>query len=188
MQSTYLSRSLFGCTRISFITAALFVGTLALAGDVAAQEPSRSQTRFRNLPPWRSTLPRQRLCMNWYKRQSRRTRRLRPLSTLGRHREMFPSRLRPSDTQLSVQQFSVGSPRLSRATVTAISPTSGSASRKTSLPRQRQLRASVAEHEADSMEARRFNAPNGRGKSQDGLFPPGLHSANLGCCREATRY
>ena len=43
MQSTYLSRSLFRCTRISFITAALFVGTLALAGNAAAQEPTSSQ-------------------------------------------------------------------------------------------------------------------------------------------------
>src|SRR5258708_19753293 len=43
MQSTYLSRSLFGCTRISFITAALFVGTLALAVAAGAQEPTSSQ-------------------------------------------------------------------------------------------------------------------------------------------------
>src|SRR5713101_6135993 len=43
MQSTYLSRSLFGCTRVSFITAALFVGTLALAGNTGAQEPPSLQ-------------------------------------------------------------------------------------------------------------------------------------------------
>src|SRR5258708_14135935 len=84
---------------------------------------------FRNLSPWRSTLPRQRLCMNWYKRQSRRTRRLRPLSTLGRHREMFPNRLRPFPTRNSRYSSSAYEAHaLSRATVTAISPTSGSAS------------------------------------------------------------
>ena len=43
MQSTYLSRSLFGCTRISFIVAALFFGTLALAGNAGAQEPASPQ-------------------------------------------------------------------------------------------------------------------------------------------------
>ncbi len=39
MQSTHLSRSLFGCTRISFIVAALFFGPLALVGNAGAQEP-----------------------------------------------------------------------------------------------------------------------------------------------------
>jgi outer membrane protein TolC len=43
MQSTYLSRSFFGCARISLITAALFVGTMALAGIAGAQEPPSSQ-------------------------------------------------------------------------------------------------------------------------------------------------
>jgi hypothetical protein len=43
MQSIYLSRSVFGCTRISLITAALFVGTLALGGVAGAQEPTSSQ-------------------------------------------------------------------------------------------------------------------------------------------------
>src|SRR6266851_1034035 len=47
MQSTYLSRSLFGCTRISFIAAALFFGTLALAG---AQEPPSPQRRIPESP------------------------------------------------------------------------------------------------------------------------------------------
>ena len=42
MQSIGLSRSFFGCTRSSLITAALVVGTLALAGNVSAQEPTKS--------------------------------------------------------------------------------------------------------------------------------------------------
>ena len=50
MQSAYLSRSLFGSTRISFITAALFVGTLALAGNVGAQEPTSSQRPIPETP------------------------------------------------------------------------------------------------------------------------------------------
>ena len=43
MQSIYLSRNLFGCIRISFINVALFVGTLALVGNAAAQEMPTSQ-------------------------------------------------------------------------------------------------------------------------------------------------
>ena len=39
MQSTHLPRSLFGCSRISFIVAALFFGALALVGNAGAQEP-----------------------------------------------------------------------------------------------------------------------------------------------------
>jgi len=50
MRSAYLSRSLFGSTRISFITAALFVGTLALAGNVGAQEPTSSQRPIPETP------------------------------------------------------------------------------------------------------------------------------------------
>ena len=42
MQSTCLSRSLFGCTRISLIGAALFFGTMPLAGYGAAQQTANS--------------------------------------------------------------------------------------------------------------------------------------------------
>ena len=50
MRSAYLSRSLFGSTRMAFITAALFVGTLALAGNVGAQEPTSSQRPIAETP------------------------------------------------------------------------------------------------------------------------------------------
>ena len=50
MQSTYLSRSLFGCTRISFITAVLLFGTLALAGNAGAQEPPSPQKQIPESP------------------------------------------------------------------------------------------------------------------------------------------
>src|SRR3989442_1111900 len=43
MQFTYLSRSLFGCTRISLITAALFVGTMLLPVKGTAQQIGNSQ-------------------------------------------------------------------------------------------------------------------------------------------------
>ena len=42
MQSIGLSRSFFGRTRISLITAALVVGTMALVGNAIAQEQPTS--------------------------------------------------------------------------------------------------------------------------------------------------
>src|SRR5258707_7366968 len=50
MQSIHLSQSLFGCTRISFVTAVLFFGTLFLAGNAAAQEPASPQRRTSESP------------------------------------------------------------------------------------------------------------------------------------------
>jgi len=50
MQSTHLCRSLFGCSRISFITAALFFGTLALAGNGGAQDPPSLQRQVPESP------------------------------------------------------------------------------------------------------------------------------------------
>ena len=43
MQSTYLSRRLFGCTRISLISAAVLVGTMLLPVKGAAQQTGNSQ-------------------------------------------------------------------------------------------------------------------------------------------------
>ena len=51
MQSTYLSRSFFGCTRISFIGAALFFGTLVFAGNAGAQEPASPPRRLPRYRP-----------------------------------------------------------------------------------------------------------------------------------------
>ena len=43
MQSTYLSRSLFGCTRISLISAAVLVGTMVLPAKGTAQQTGNLQ-------------------------------------------------------------------------------------------------------------------------------------------------
>ena len=84
------------------------------------------------------------------------------------------------ETQLSVQQFSVGSPRpFAGYSNSDFAYIGFGASQDIPYPGKRQLRAQVAEHEADSMEAQTDSvAQNGGGKSQDGLFPPGLHSAD----------
>ncbi len=57
MQSPYLSRSLFGCTRISLISAAVLVGTMLLPvkGAAQRQEIRNSRARLLNLPAWPST-------------------------------------------------------------------------------------------------------------------------------------
>jgi len=112
MQSTYLSRSLFGCTRISFIAAALFVGTLALAANAALKSHQVRRGGFLNRPRWPST-------RGWP----------RPLRELEQEAEQKNPQIAASfhgwqaarnvpkqasalpETQLSVQQFSVGSPR-----------------------------------------------------------------------------
>jgi hypothetical protein len=64
MQSTYLSRSLFGCTRISFIVAALFLGALALVGNAGAQEPPSPDRRTPESPGMPSTRECPRLCVS----------------------------------------------------------------------------------------------------------------------------
>ena len=43
MQSNYLSRSLFGCTRISLISATVLVGTMLLPATGTAQQTGNSQ-------------------------------------------------------------------------------------------------------------------------------------------------
>src|SRR5450755_2499317 len=121
MQSIYLSRSLFGCTRISLITAALFIGTLALGGVAGAQEPTSSQRPVPESPDMaeHNAAPTSlhelvieagqknpQIAASFHAWQASRN--------VPKHVSALP------ETQLLVQQFSVGSPRPSRATATAI--------------------------------------------------------------------
>ena len=64
MQSTYLSRSLFGCTRISLIIAALFVGTLRLPAMPVLKSHQVRRGGLLNLPAWPSTRGCLRLCVS----------------------------------------------------------------------------------------------------------------------------
>src|SRR5260370_25144475 len=112
MQTIYLSRSLFGCARISLITAALFVGTLALAGIADGQEQPSSQrpvsesaamaehnaepTSLRELTQ-EAEQKNPQIAASFHAWQASRN--------VPKQASALP------DTQLSVQQFSVGSPR-----------------------------------------------------------------------------
>ena len=155
MQSTYLSRSLFGCTRILFITAALFVGTLALAGNAAAQEPTSSQRPVPESPAMAehkaapTSLPElmqeaeqknPQIAASFHAWQASRN--------VPKQASALP------ETQLSVQQFSVGSPRpFAGYSNSDFAYIGFGVSQDIPYPGKRQLRASVAEREADAMEA-----------------------------------
>jgi cobalt-zinc-cadmium efflux system outer membrane protein len=149
-----LSRS-FGNTRISFITAALFVGMTALAGNVGAQEPPGSQTQIPESPGMTEhgemPTPLHELVLEAEQKN--------PQIAASFH-AWQASRNAPKqasalpETQLSVQQFSVGSPRpFAGYSNSDFAYIGFGASQDIPYPGKRQLRAHVAEHEADSMEA-----------------------------------
>ena len=84
------------------------------------------------------------------------------------------------ETQLSVQQFSVGSPRpFAGYSNSDFAYIGFGASQDIPYPGKRQLRAQCRRTRSGLHgSADRFRPQNGGGKSQDGLFPLGLHSAN----------
>src|SRR6266446_6722672 len=155
MQSTYLSRSLFGCTCISFITAALFVGTLALAGNAGAQEPTSSQRPVPESP----AMAEHKAAPTSLRELIQEVELKNPQIAASFHawqvsRNVPKQASALPDTQLSVQQFSVGSPRpFAGYSNSDFAYIAFGASQDIPYPGKRQLRASVAEHEADSMEA-----------------------------------
>jgi cobalt-zinc-cadmium efflux system outer membrane protein len=154
MRFFHLSR-IFGNTRISFITAALFVGMTALAGNVGAQEPPGSQTQIPESPGMTEhgemPTPLHELVLEAEQKN--------PQIAASFH-AWQASRNAPKqasalpETQLSVQQFSVGSPRpFAGYSNSDFAYIGFGASQDIPYPGKRQLRAHVAEHEADSMEA-----------------------------------
>jgi cobalt-zinc-cadmium efflux system outer membrane protein len=157
MQSTYLSRSLFGCTRISLISAAVLVGTMLLAVTGTGQETGHSQ-RSGSTPespggaehPGMSTSLREliqeaeqknpQIAASFHAWQGSRN--------VPKQVSALP------ETQVSVQQFSVGSPRpFAGYSNSDFAYIGFGVSQDIPYPGKRQLRARVAEHEADSMEA-----------------------------------
>jgi len=155
MQSTYLSRSLFGCARISLIAAALFVGTLALAGNAGAQEPPNSQRPV----PESIAMVEHNAATTSLRQLTQEAEQKNPQIAASYH-AWQASRNVPKlasalpETELSVQQFSVGSPRpFAGYSNSDFAYIGFGASQDIPYPGKRQLRARVAEHEADSMEA-----------------------------------
>jgi outer membrane protein, heavy metal efflux system len=155
MQSTYLSRSLFGCARIPLIAAALFVGTLALAGNAVAQEPPNSQRPV----PESIAIAQHNAAPTSLRQLTQEAEQKNPQIAASYHawqasRNVPKQASALPETELSVQQFSVGSPRPFAGYGNSDFAYIGfSASQDIPYPGKRQLRARVAEHEADSMEA-----------------------------------
>jgi cobalt-zinc-cadmium efflux system outer membrane protein len=155
MQSTYLSRSLFGCARISLIAAALFVGTLALAGNAGAQEPPNSQRPV----PESIAMVEHNAAPTSLRQLTQEAEQKNPQIAASYHawqasRNVPKQASSLPETELSVQQFSVGSPRpFAGYSNSDFAYIGFGASQDIPYPGKRQLRARVAEHEADSMEA-----------------------------------
>src|SRR3989441_9203426 len=155
MQSMDLSRSLFGRTRISFIAAALLVGTIALAGNAGAQEPPSSQRRIPESPAMAAhggvPTSLQDLVQEAEEKNSQIAA---SFHTWQASRNVPKQASALPETQFSVQQFSVGSPRRFAGYSNSDFAYIGfGASQDIPYPGKRRLRARVAEHEADSMEA-----------------------------------
>src|SRR5207302_8052766 len=157
MQSIGLCRSFFGCIRRPLLTAALVFGTIALAGNVSAQDqPSLSKpasipesptmaahagvpTSLRDLVQEAEQRNPQ-IAASFHGWQASRH--------VPKQVSAFP------ETQVSVQQFSVGSPRpFAGYSNSDFAYIGFGVSQDIPYPGKRQLRARVAEHEADSMEA-----------------------------------
>src|SRR6266704_3496043 len=157
MQSTYLSRSLFGCTRISLIGVAVLVGTMVLPAKGTAQQTGISQqsasipespgmaehggmpTSLRELIQEAEEKNPQ-IAASFHTWQASRN--------VPKQASALP------ETQFSVQQFSVGSPRpFAGYSNSDFAYIGFGASQDIPYPGKRRLRARVAEHEADSMEA-----------------------------------
>jgi outer membrane protein TolC len=155
MQFIYLSRGLFGCTRISFITGALFVGTLSLASNAAGQEPPSAQRPTPESP----ALAEHKAAPTPLRELMQEAEQKNPQIAASFHawqaaRNVPKQASALPETQLSVQQFSVGSPRpFAGYSNSDFAYIGFSASQDIPYPGKRQLRAHVAEHEADSMEA-----------------------------------
>jgi len=157
MQSIDLARSLFGRMRISLIGAALLVGTMLLAVNGTAQQARNWQqpgstpkspgmvehagtpTSLRELVQ-EAEQKNPQIAASFHAWQASRN--------VPKQVSALP------ETQLSVQQFSVGSPRpFAGYSNSDFAYIGFGGSQDIPYPGKRQLRARVAEHEADSMEA-----------------------------------
>src|SRR5438552_7153303 len=157
MQSTYLSRSLFGCTRISLISVAVLVGTMVLPAKGTAQQTGISQ-QSASIPE--SPGMAEHAGMPTSLRELIQEAEEKNPQIAASFHTWQASRYVPKEasalpeTQLSVQQFSVGSPRpFAGYSNSEFAYIGFGASQDIPYPGKRPLRARVAEQESESMEA-----------------------------------
>ena len=155
MQFTYSSRSLFGCARISLIGAALFMALLPLKGT--AQQTGDSQQP--GSPPDSPGMAEHAGTPSPLRELVEEAEQKNPQIAASFH-AWQASRNVPKqvsalpETQVSVQQFSVGSPRpFAGYSKSDFAYIGFGASQDIPYPGKRQLRAHAAEQEADSMGA-----------------------------------
>src|SRR5437660_8173340 len=155
MQSIYLSRSFFGCARISFVTAVLFFGTLLCAGDAGAQEPASPQRRTSESPGMAEHAGKPTSLRELIQEAEQKNPQIAASFHAWQASRNVPKQVSAlPETQLSVQQFSVGSPRpFDGYSNSDFAYIGFGASQDIPYPGKRALRSRVAEQESESMEA-----------------------------------
>src|SRR5438132_14400969 len=156
MESIGSSRNPFGCTYSSLLTAALVIGTMVLAGNISAQDqPSPPKP---GSMPESPTMPAHAGAPTSLRDLVQEAEQKNPLIAASFH-GWQASRNVPKqvsafpETQVSVQQFSVGSPRpFAGYSNSDFAYIGFGASQDIPYPGKRQLRARLAEHQADSSE------------------------------------
>src|SRR5712692_6580024 len=157
MQFTYLSRRLFGWSYISLTSAALSLGALLQPGVATAQEPASPQTPVSGSPS--SAMAEHGGVPASLRELVQEAEQKNPQIAASFHawqasRNVPKQASALPETQLSVQQFSVGSPRpFAGYSNSDFAYIGFGASQDIPYPGKRQLHARVAEHESDSMEA-----------------------------------
>src|SRR6266550_2758375 len=157
MQSIDLSRSLFGRIRISQISAALLVGTMLLAVNGTAQQARNWQQP--GSTPQSPGMDEHAGTPTSLHELVQEAKQKNPQIAASFHAwqasQNVPKQVSAlPETQLSVQQFSVGSPRpFAGYSNSDFAYIGFGGSQDIPYPGKRQLRSRVAEHEADSMEA-----------------------------------
>src|SRR6266581_5424677 len=157
MQSIDLARSLFGRMRISLIGAALLVGTMLLAVNGTAQQARNWQQP--GSTPKSPGMVEHNAAPTSLRELMQEAEQKNPQIAASFHawqasRNVPKQASALPETQLSVQQFSVGSPRpFAGYSNSDFAYIGFGGSQDIPYPGKRQLRARVAEHEADSMEA-----------------------------------
>jgi cobalt-zinc-cadmium efflux system outer membrane protein len=155
MQFIYLCRSFFGCTRISLIGAALFVALLPLRGTAQQTGNLQQPGSTAESPAMAEHAEMPTSLRELVQEGERKNPQIAAAFHAWQASRNVPKQVSAlPETQLSVQQFSVGSPRpFAGYSNSDFAYIGFGASQDIPYPGKRQLRASVAEHAADSMEA-----------------------------------
>lgn len=156
MRSIALTRSVFGCIRISLTSGALFVGMLLVVNGSAQQAGNSQALGSASESPGTTEHMGRPISLHELVQEAERKN---PQIAAAYHgwqaaRDVPQQASAFPDTQVSVQQFSVGSPRpFAGYSNSDFAYIGFGVSQDIPYPGKRELRARVAEHGADSMEA-----------------------------------